>query len=100
MIYVLFDDPIRSKLYHDWREYHADTFCPDVKVLGMVEFRNHGRGYHDRKDHIRETAIKMAGIISEAQDVSWSELNEMTWWLEKYARRYGLLKEFRENGVI
>lgn len=31
---------------------------------------------------------------------SWGEIAEIQAYFEKQAKRYGLLKEFRENGII
>lgn len=34
------------------------------------------------------------------KNVSWGEIAQFTNWAELCAKRYGLLKEFRENGII
>lgn len=39
-------------------------------------------------------------LMTEAADVSWWELADMKQWFEKEGKRFGLLKEFRENGII
>lgn len=32
--------------------------------------------------------------------LTWAELAEATFYFEKIGKRYGLLKEFKENGII
>ena len=47
--------------------------------------------YQEKKEAIRQQALDWE---------YWSELAEMTAYFEEQARRFGLLREFRENGII
>ena len=49
------------------------------------------------KEKTRELAM---GYFDNFLVVSWGELQEMTDRLERRARRFGLLREFRENGIL
>jgi hypothetical protein len=54
--------------------------------------------YQKRKEAVREAAIDWQASF---QSVLWG-LDEVTEWqakFEKLGRRYGLLTEFRENGI-
>ena len=50
----------------------------------------------------RKASARCKAIDWQATDAahSWEELAEATAYFEKLGRRYGLLREFRENGII
>ena len=54
--------------------------------------------YYERKEEIRQQAIDWQLDFSN-HNYSWSELAEFTDYFYKMGKRYGLLKEFRENGI-
>ena len=55
--------------------------------------------YEARKNEIRDEAIFWQ--IDEFSSIkSYEEVAEKHAYFEKMGRRYGLLKEFRENGII
>lgn len=57
------------------------------------------KSYKERKAEIRQAAIEFQHEVIE---------NELAWWdiahiqerFEKMGKRYGLIHEFRENGII
>jgi len=55
--------------------------------------------YQQGKARARQQAIDFQ-IDSSKQNLSYGELANILEKFEKLGRRYGLLKEFRENGVI
>lgn len=55
--------------------------------------------YQTRKAAARDAAI-MAQQEAAEQSPSWGEIAEATAYFERLARRFGLLREFRENGLI
>ena len=55
--------------------------------------------YEARKTEIRDEAIFWQ-IENFTSIKSYEELAEAHKYFEKMGRRYGLLKEFRENGII
>ena len=55
--------------------------------------------YQRRKEQVREEAKEWQFSFSET-DYSWSEVAEAGQRFERLGRRYGLLREFRENGII
>lgn len=55
--------------------------------------------YQIRKAAVRDAAI-MAQQEAAEQVQSWEEVAEAADRLERLARRFGLLREFRENGLI
>ena len=55
--------------------------------------------YQEKKADVREKAIDFQQVFSEC-DFSYSEIIEYQNYFQKQGKRYGLLKEFRENGII
>lgn len=55
--------------------------------------------YQEKKADVREKAINFQQMFSEC-DFSYSEIIEYQDYFLKQGKRYGLLKEFRENGII
>ena len=55
--------------------------------------------YEKRKANAREKAIFWQGFFADVS-MSWGELAFWQDYFYKLAKRYGLLKEFRENAII
>jgi hypothetical protein len=55
--------------------------------------------YQRNKEVAREQAIEYQATFND-HSYSWGELAAMTSYFEKLGKRYGLLKEFKENGII
>ena len=54
--------------------------------------------YETKKEMVRQEAIDWQNDFCN-HNYSYEELAEFTTHFEKHGRRYGLLKEFRENGI-
>jgi hypothetical protein len=54
--------------------------------------------YQRGKARARQAAIEFSHDVSE-MNLSWWECAEVSEKFEKLGRRYGLLREFRENGI-
>lgn len=57
------------------------------------------KNYQTRKEAARRAAIAFQ-IGASAAAYSWGELAEIQEYFEKIARRFGLVREFRENAII
>ena len=57
------------------------------------------KNYQTRKAAARDAAIMSQQKAAE-QSPSYGEIAETADRLERLARRFGLLREFRENGII
>lgn len=55
--------------------------------------------YYEKKAEIREQAI-MWQLDFNNHNYSWLELANFGDYFYKQGKRYGLLREFRENGII
>ena len=57
--------------------------------------------YKELKERAREKAIEWQyNIIEEIERPTLDEFANKQYCFEKLAKRYGLIKEFRENGII
>lgn len=54
--------------------------------------------YVKGKESVREKALDWQNSWND-HSYSWSELSWWSEYFEKLGRRYGLLREFRENGI-
>ena len=54
--------------------------------------------YEKKKEMARQEAIDWKNDFCN-HNYSYGELAEFVYYFEKLGRRYGLLKEFRENGI-
>lgn len=55
--------------------------------------------YQERKGQIRSEATEWQNSFEE-YDWTWEDMAEFGAYFEKMGKRYGLLKELRENGII
>ena len=56
--------------------------------------------YERKKARIIDEAIQFQNSFTEGKNWSYGELAEIQDYFEKQAKRYGLVREFRENGII
>ena len=56
--------------------------------------------YKEKKEEIRQQAIDFQNSFADGQVYYTSELIDRTSYFETQGKRYGLLKEFKENGII
>ena len=55
--------------------------------------------YQQRKEAVRQEAIDWQ-CGTAGTDMSWQDIITVTARFERLGRRYGLIGEFRENGII
>ncbi|MBR5272777.1 MAG: hypothetical protein IKU25_05215 [Clostridia bacterium] len=92
-------DGKRGQGVYTLEEKNAVTFDPDVEVLFITDFTAKS------KDEAREIAIDVWNMDAETvnadgEHLSWGEVYILGNSLEQLARRFGLLREFRENGIL
>lgn len=56
--------------------------------------------YKRGKEKTIELAFEFLGLFENGVTLYWSDIAAWEELLTKRARRYGLIKEFRENGII
>lgn len=73
------------------------TFSPDVTIRDMIPLTIGGRTYKERQNNLRELAIEVQ--LADDGGLSWGEAQALCAFFEEQGRRYGLLREFRENAI-
>lgn len=91
------DGKTTAYVFDGWPEYHAATFSPCVTVLAVIPLKIGGRTYKERQNRLRELAIEVQ--LADDGGLSWGEAQALGAFFEEQGRRYGLLREFRENGI-
>ena len=95
------DGHTESNLYWYWEALHADTFSPDSDVLFVLPFEIHGKTYQERKESLYNLAVDFQYNNDGDTDVTLScgEIGYICNFFEFYGKKYGLLREFRENCI-
>lgn len=75
-------------------QYELNGYIFNVIELGEIK----GKTYKEKQESVREKAIEYSHNWHGG--TSYRELSDIYAYFEKLAKRYGLVKEFRENGII
>ena len=89
-------DNFRTK--KQWEKYEKQYGNPDA-LLTVVEISISGNNYKQKQESLREQARNIQLLLSQSTQ-SYRTLVEVQNWLMAKATTYGLIKEFRENGII
>ena len=93
------DNKIENYIYYSWKEWHKNTFNPTVEIIGLLNFKISGKKYIEKQENLKNLAIEWQLNFSN-YNWSYGELAEIYGFFEKNGRKYGLLKEFKENCII
>lgn len=83
---------------YSFPDLYRETFTPEgwnTVILDKLQ-----GGYADKRETLRQKAIAAQQAIASLDYIGYNELIEIEQYFTKYGKRYGLLKEFRENGII
>ena len=83
---------------HGFENWHKRTFLPYYENIEVFDFKIVGDTYREKQNNLLELA-KDWQLHFSYLPWSYSELAEIENWLYKNAKRYGLLREFRVNGI-
>lgn len=85
---------------YDYAGFNKATWNPTVEFdFDFVVFGNlKGKTYAEKKEEVRQKAIDFQRI--DEGGLSYGEYALIGEYFETYGKRYGLLEEFRENGII
>lgn len=83
-----------SRLHED---FFRRTFSPSIDIEEVIEFKVKGGSYAERKAYLREQAVRWS--CCEKPSLSYGEFWEVGNYFATNGKRYGLLTEFRENGI-
>ena len=86
-----------ANLYFDYPSFYVDTFSPKCEVIQLIKFTVRGKNYRERKNSLEEIAIEFSH--NAICGLSYEELFHIQNFFETMGKRYGLLREFRENAI-
>ena len=87
-----------SFAFTSWDEFHRATWNPTVDVKTVIDLsRVPGKTYAEKQSNLQDKAIEFQ--YADEGGLSWSEFAEVTDFFARYGKRFGLLREFRENGI-
>ena len=83
---------------NDIRLWNQRTWSPTCENIETLDFTIKGKTYKEKKGCLQDIAIEWSNHFSQ---YSWSygELAEIQDYFYENGKRYGLLREFKENGV-
>ena len=89
---------IYYKNRYGYKQFFEDTFSPLNENIEVLDLKVSGKTYSERKSNLYDLAIDYQYNFSS---LSWSygELFEICNFFEKNGKRYGMLKEFKENAI-
>ena len=88
----------KSDLFWCWGDVHEALFSPDTEQIILIDFKLHGKTYAERRENLLGIAIDFQ--LNESGDLFYSDYAAIGAWFEKNGKRYGLVKEFKENGIL
>lgn len=97
-VYKDTDGKIKNNIYYNFEAWYNDTFSPEVEIIASIPLKIYGYSYKEKKEDLRQKAIEYQDTFNY---VSWSysEIIEIDDFFVKNGKRYGLLKEFKENCI-
>lgn len=81
-----------------WAAWNSDTFSPYTNIKGILDFKIKGKSYRERQSCLEEIAKEWRNYFCDF-DWSWGEIMEIESFFCENGKRYGLLKEFKENCI-
>lgn len=84
-------------IYENVSEKQAREFNPECYYIPLTVS---GRGYQERKADLEEKAKEYQSTCYDFCGFSYGELITIESFFETQGRRYGLIREFRENAII
>lgn len=100
MIYAVLKEPdeIEPGLYcfDTWDQFHAATFSPELDITAVWNDKPLTRN----KEKARDELHQISDALYRGYAWSYGELATIYQSAERIARRAGLIREARENGII
>lgn len=98
MIAIYYNEETKNGgVCYSYTELHRATFKPinwEVVILDKIK-----GNYKEKQETLTNKAIDTQNLLSMIS-CSWYDVSAIGEYFSRYGKRYGLLKEFRENGII
>jgi hypothetical protein len=91
-------DGVKHDGLFDTDDFYNRTFSPACEIYETIGFKLPGYGYRKKKEAARELAIRVQAALDNMV-ISWKELYEIGEYFETIGAKFGLLREFRANGI-
>ena len=96
------DDEEHFNIYYKnkngYGAWYSDTFSPTCEDIAILDFKISGKTYQERQASLEDLAkdwqYNFAGL-----EWSYGELAEIQNYFYENAKRYGLVRVFKENGI-
>ncbi len=82
------------------RALSEDYGIDDDNIILYLPLKVSGRTYTERQSDLHDKAVEWSNTLGAYPAWSYGELGDIQSFFEQAGRRYGLIKEFRENGII
>lgn len=89
---------IENYIYFSFEEWNRDTFNPLTEIIGTLDFKIQGKNYTEKKASLEDLAKEWQGQFA-SYNWSYGELAEIGDFFERNGKKYGLLREFKENCI-
>ena len=89
---------IENYIYFSFEEWYRDTFNPLTEIIGMLDFKIKGKNYTEKKANLEDLAKEWQGQFA-SYNWSYGELATIGEYFNKNGKKYGLLREFKENCI-
>lgn len=103
MLVLIYNDNIDTNIraFCSYEELNTFLFNPAVDTCYTIidTKKLPGKTYNFKQLLLREQAISYSNNAGNAP-LTWDEYAAITNYFSKYGRRYGLIREFTENGII
>ena len=86
-------------IYTDITREQATTEAGEDNIVCYIPLVVSGRSYQERKGDLQNKAIEWSNSVGQYPKWSYGELATIQGFFETNGKRYGLLKEFRENAI-
>ena len=90
---------IYYKDIYGYEVWYKNTFSPNCEDIYLLDFKVSGKNYKERQSNLEDLAKEWQNSGLSSLDWSYGELAIITKWFRKNAKRYGLISEFKENGI-
>lgn len=88
-----------AEVFLEHQYFFNKTFSPDTDPKIEMNFSLGNGSYKDKKNKLHDMAVEISHLISNLNGLTWYEMIIISNWFERNGKRYGLLREFRAEGI-
>ena len=102
MFYVIYkeNNDLKTDFISNQDFIQKFLFSADAALIKFIDLSISEKDYISRKNHVRDIAMNFQDLFIDGFDMSYDDLFGFSAYFEKQAKKYGLVHEFKENGII